>query len=59
MNKKSGFEKVANLTGETRTELKTYWTELYGAEYAEAMIKDYKPEGKSKKVEAKSKKTVK
>ncbi len=51
----SNFKKISELAGEDRTKLKAYWTELYGAEFANAMVTDYKPEGKTKKVEAKKK----
>ena len=53
------FKKISELSGEDRGKLKNYWTELWGAEFASALIKDYKPEGESKKVEAKNKNTKK
>ena len=49
------FVKISELQGEDKTKLKGYWKELYGDEYANAMVTDYKPEGKSKKVEASKK----
>jgi hypothetical protein len=30
--------KVANLKGEVASELKAYWRELYGEDYADAMV---------------------
>ena len=55
----SEFKKVSELAGEDRTKLKGYWKELYGPEYAKAMVTDFKPDGEQKKVEAGSKKETK
>lgn len=49
------FKKVSELTGEDRSKLKSYWKELWGEEFANALVSDYKPEGKAKSVEAKKK----
>jgi hypothetical protein len=49
------FKKIAELSGEDRTKLKGYWSELWGTEFASDLVKDYKPEGDQKKVEAASK----
>lgn len=37
----SNFKKIAELQPETRTNLKQYFTELYGPDYANAMVQDY------------------
>lgn len=50
------FVKTSALTGEDRTKLKSYWSELWGSEFANAVVKDYKPDGNKKSVEANSKK---
>ncbi|HUU89036.1 MAG TPA: hypothetical protein VMX17_14975 [Candidatus Glassbacteria bacterium] len=55
----SKFTKVSELAGEDRTKLKGYWKDLFGPEYANAMVTDFKPDGKEKKVEARGKKIVK
>jgi len=49
------YKKVAELTGEDSTKVKGYFSELYGEEYAKAMVTNYKPDGEQKKVEAGSK----
>lgn len=38
---KGVFKKLAKLSDEETSFLKKYWTELYGAEYVESMMKDY------------------
>ena len=48
----SNFKKIAELSSTDRSKLKEYWTELWGSEFANALTKDYKPEGESKRVEA-------
>lgn len=53
------FRKVSELQGDDRTKLKEYWKDLYGPEYANSMVTDFKPDGEQKKVEAGSKKDVK
>jgi len=52
---KDNFKKIAELTSEDRTKLKGYWSELWGPEFANDLVTDYKPEGNQKKVEAASK----
>jgi hypothetical protein len=56
---KSNFVKTSELAGDDRSKVKGYFSELYGPEYAAAMVKDYEPEGEKKEVAAKSKKRVK
>ena len=51
----SDFKKVSELTGQDRTKLKDYWTELWGSEFAKALVTDFKPDGTAKNVEAKTK----
>ena len=53
------FKKIADLTPQDRTKVDTYWTPLFGAEFAKAMTTDFTPEGKKKKVKAKRKSTIK
>lgn len=53
------FVKVSELSGEDRSKVREYWAELWGAEYAKALVTDYKPEGEQKEVAASSKKKVK
>jgi len=48
----SKFEKISKLTPEDRSKVKGYWEQLYGAEYANSMVTDFKPDGEQKKVEA-------
>jgi hypothetical protein len=43
MKEKSPFKKIAELSAQDRTKLKTYWTELWGKEFADALTTDYKP----------------
>ena len=38
---KGVFKKLAKLSDEETSFLKKYWTELYGSEYVESMMKDY------------------
>jgi hypothetical protein len=38
---KGVFKKLAKLSDEETAFLKKYWTELYGSEYVESMMKDY------------------
>ena len=57
MAKTTGFKKIAELAPEDRTKVKSYFTELYGAEYAAAMVQDFEQGGKQKEVKASSKKT--
>jgi len=52
------FKKVSELSGEDRSKLKTYWSELWGPEFAAALTTDFKPEGKKQKVEAKTTKQM-
>lgn len=40
-SKSPAFKKLAKLTESERSELKAYWTELYGEGYASAMLEDY------------------
>ena len=53
------FKKIAELSSKDRTKVKSYWTELYGSEYANSMVTDYEPQGEKKEVAAKSKNKVK
>lgn len=46
------FVKLSALTSPDRTKLKGYWKDLWGNEYADAAVEDYKPEGKTQKVKA-------
>ena len=55
----ANFKKVSELTGEDRTKLRTYWSELWGSEFAKALTTDFKPEGNQKQVEAETKTTKK
>ena len=50
----SKFQKISAMEDKTKSELKDYWTPLYGSQYAEAMTEDKKNDGKAKKVEASS-----
>ena len=52
------FKKVSELSGEDRTKLKSYWSELWGDEFATALTTDFKPEGKKQKVEAEATKKM-
>jgi hypothetical protein len=47
------FKKISELDQSSRSKVKEYFSELYGNEYANAMVQDYKPEGEKKKVVAK------
>jgi hypothetical protein len=58
MNKKA-FYKVSELSGEDRTKLKKYWSELWGNEFAKALVTDYEPSGNVKKVKASNKTKIK
>ena len=49
------FVKISELSGEDRGKLNGYWSELWGKEFANALTKDYKPEGKTKEVKASAK----
>lgn len=51
----SDFVKVSALKDEDRTMLREYWTDLWGSEFADKLVQDYKPEGKTKQVEASAK----
>jgi len=53
------FKKIADLTNEDRTKLKSYFAPLWGAEFSDAITTDFTPEGKKKKVKAGKKSTVK
>lgn len=55
----SNFKKISELKPEDRGKLKGYWNELWGNEYASALVQDYQIQGDQKKVEAKNKKTKK
>lgn len=46
------FVKIAELSGEDRSKLKEFWTELWGKEFASALTFDHLPEGKKIDVEA-------
>lgn len=50
----SNFHKYANLSPEDRQKLKSYWSELWGEAFANALTEDYQPGGKKDKVEAKN-----
>lgn len=51
----SKFEKISKLTPEDKSKVRSYWEQLYGGEYANAMVTDFKPDGDQKKAEASSK----
>jgi len=53
---KPDMRKIAKLSQEDRTKVKGYWSPLWGKEFGTAMTTDYKPQGKTKKVEATAKK---
>ena len=46
------FKKIADLSAEDRGKLKEYWKELWGKEFADALVTDFKPQGDQKKVKA-------
>jgi hypothetical protein len=52
--KKKAFYKISELSGEDRTKLKQYWFELWGNEFAKALVTDYEPSGDMKKTKANS-----
>jgi hypothetical protein len=59
MANKTQFVKISALDEANRKKVKDLFTPLYGAEYAEAMVKDYSNDGEKKEVKASSKKNVK
>lgn len=46
------FKKLAELSPEDRSLVKDFWKDLYGDQYANAMVEDYTPDGKKKEVKA-------
>jgi len=55
----ANFKKISELSGEDTKKLESYWAPLWGAEFAKALTKNYKPDGDQKKVESKAKATKK
>lgn len=53
------FKKISELSSKDSSKLKTYWTELWGAEYASAIVENYTTDAKTKDVEAKGNKQTK
>lgn len=53
------FVKISELKPEDRSKLRSYFEELYGTEYANAMIEDYESGGKKMKVAASGPETKK
>jgi len=49
------FKKISELSANDRTKLKGYWEELWGSEYAEALITDFKMDKKAKSKSLKKK----
>ena len=49
----SKFVKVSELSSEDRTKLRSYWKELWGSEFAKALVTDYEPDGEKVAVAAK------
>jgi len=45
------FKKISELSANDRTKLKGYWEELWGSEYANALVTDFKSGEKVKKEE--------
>ena len=52
MSKEKKFYKISELDNKDRTKLKGYWSELWGNEFAKALVTDYEPSGDMKKVKA-------
>lgn len=50
------FVKISELKPEDKSKLRSFWTPLYGSEYAAAMVEDYSTTGKKKEVKAQVKK---
>ena len=46
------FMKLSELSGEDRTKVRQYWSELWGKEFAKALVTDYEPDGEKQSVEA-------
>jgi hypothetical protein len=46
--------KISELSSEDRTKLKGYWSELWGKEFANALVTDFEPDGDKMKVKASS-----
>ena len=59
MSKEKKFYKISELDNKDRTKLKGYWSELWGNEFAKALVTDYEPSGDMKKVQASTKKDKK
>ena len=49
----STFVKVSALSEKDRAKVKDYWTDLWGAEFASAVVEDYKSTAKTQKVASK------
>lgn len=47
------FVKISELSTADRGKLKGYWKELWGKEFANALVEDYEPQGDNKEVVAK------
>jgi len=50
------FVKISELSKEDRSKLKGYWSELWGSEFANALVTDYEPDGNKIKLKANSNK---
>jgi hypothetical protein len=53
------FVKISELSSEDRTKLKGYWSELWGKEFANALVTDFETDGDKIKVKASNKKMKK
>jgi len=51
----TNFIKISALSDKDRTKIKGYFKDLFGDEFANAMVEDYKADAKKKKVEASKK----
>lgn len=56
MEDKRKFVKISELNPKDRSKLESYWTPLWGKEFAKALTTDYQVEGKTKEVKANNKK---
>ena len=48
------FVKISELSTADRGKLREYWKELWGKEFADALVTDFEPQGDKIKVQAKN-----